>query len=102
MSRASSEAWDRYASRVPSVGRASLNDPLYAAQMSLIRQWLDLTDMVLEDNGIDHNVRRQVMNQLLYGSPNPYDAEARIELNHEKVEKLMRGVPVSSKWREEL
>lgn len=93
VSRTSSEAWERYEHRVPGVTRARRSDPMYAAQVSLLRQWLDLTDMVMEDNGVDHNVRRQVLNQLLYGAPNPYDAEARIEDLAAKAEELGRMMP---------
>src|SRR5690348_808995 len=93
MTRLSEDAWGRYTSRSAAAGRALFNDPLYAAQMSQMRQLLDLTDMVLEDNGITEDVRRQVANQLLYGCPNPYDAEVRVERHREKVEELARMAP---------
>lgn len=40
---------------------------------------LHLVDMVLEDEGIAVDTRRNVARCILYGSPNPADAELRAE-----------------------
>lgn len=100
MSRLSEEAWDRYVVRAPGVWNAARNDPMYRAQTSLFRQWLGLMDMVLEDNGVDREVRQQCANQMLYGTPNPFDAEARIEQTAAKAEELARSTELLyKKWR---
>jgi hypothetical protein len=64
------EAVDRWLHRIPDAHRAYAQDPMYFAQLSQFRTMLGMVEMALEDNDIEPEKRRQVINTVVYGCPN--------------------------------
>lgn len=79
MSRIVDDAIARYEQRRPKAAAANNLDPTYSALAKYVESILHLVDMVLEDEDIPVDTRRNVVRCILYGSPNPVDAEMRME-----------------------
>jgi hypothetical protein len=79
------EAYER---RFPATKRAAATDALahYARELSV--RWLAIVDAVLEDEGVEGQIRHRVLNTILYGGPNPADVVAREQLAEEQIEML--------------
>lgn len=79
MSRIVREAIERYEKRMPGASRARVRDPHFGYQTTWLRHMLDLADMAMEDEGVPEEVRAKVVRGVLYGYPNPADAELRVQ-----------------------
>ena len=79
MSRLVDDAISRYEQRRPKAAAAYDLDPTHHALAKWMESVLHLVDMVLEDEDVPVDTRRNVARCILYGSPNPADAELRME-----------------------
>jgi hypothetical protein len=77
-----------YEQRFPAAARAAKTDPLahYARELSI--HWLNIIDAVLQDEGVEGQIRHRVLNTILYGGPNPADVVERERRDEEQVELL--------------
>lgn len=69
---------DDYIARHPHARAAQLDDPLFVAQMDLLRRTLALLEPVLRREGLDRFAVRRVVNTLVYGVPDPDAAIGRV------------------------
>jgi hypothetical protein len=87
MRHAVDRALGRYQERLGD-RRTYLEDPQNHWQWKWIRRMLDITDMAMEDEGVDEHSRERVIRTILYGAPDPLEAEQRIQRQQEMVERL--------------
>lgn len=87
------EEYDRYLDRMPGARRASAFDSTYAAQMHLLHRVLTMVDMALTDECLPVAVRRRVTRTVLYGSPDPAEAESRIRHQKRLADLMAEGMP---------
>lgn len=80
-----------YLARMHGAQDAYLTDATYSAQIRWLRGVLDLVDMVLTDEGVPAATRERVTRCILYGSPDPATAEARIDRHRAYMEAVSRG-----------
>lgn len=73
--------------------KAATLDPMYKATLDLFRQWLRVTEMAMDDEGVAPGIIRAVLNRITYGAPYAADANQRIELDRKLVEEAMRRPP---------
>lgn len=83
----------RYEERMPGTARARNHDPHFNYQTTWLRHMLSLADVVMEDGGVPVEVRERVVRCLLYGSPNPAEAELRMEQQELLTEALKMQPP---------
>lgn len=82
------DALRRYHFRVQG-GRAHNQDTQHYMQWRWIESMLNVVDMVLEDNDIPEDVRRRVTTQIIYGGPDPSQAEERVAAREREIKDLM-------------
>lgn len=93
MSRIVRDAFKRREERMADTSRARLLDPHFNYQTTLLQHVLDLADMVMEDEGVPQEVRARVVRCVLYGSPNPVDAELRMR-QQEAMTEVLKTQPI--------
>jgi hypothetical protein len=69
MSDFTDEALGRYLDQQSGMREALLHDPVQHAQIEALRQTLTLTERALADEGIPEDVRRRVVNRVVWGEP---------------------------------
>ena len=79
MSRLVDDAIAHYERRRPKAAAAYDLDSTHNALTKWMESVLYLVDMVLEDEEVPVGTRRNVARCILYGSPNPADAQLRME-----------------------
>jgi hypothetical protein len=82
----------RYRARVDD-DRAARTDPQYNAQWRWMVRMLETADMAMEDEGIDPRSRERVIRTILYGAPDPAEADRRID-EHLRLVEEMRTRPL--------
>jgi hypothetical protein len=80
----------RYRARVDD-DRAARTDPQYNAQWKWLMRMLETADMAMEDEGIPRESRERVIRTILYGAPDPVEADRRIDERQRTVELLRTG-----------
>lgn len=79
--------------RYPGAESADLQDPMCRWQIRMLRSVLAIVDMVLEDLGVDEDIRRQAMTAALFGAaPDPHAAKVRMQERAEHMEAIKRTV----------
>lgn len=71
---------------------ASEKDAFYAAQVSILRNFLAVFEMAMEDEDIDERTIERVLNRVVYATPSGADAYERIERDDREYKRLM-GMP---------
>lgn len=75
------------------IGTPRPEDGMAQLQIALLRHHLDLTHSALDDEGIDPEVTRRVLERIIYGAaPNPAETQERVRLYGE-FGKLLRDAP---------
>jgi hypothetical protein len=69
---------DDYVKRHPAARAAVESDPLFTAQMELLRRTIDLLLPALRREGLDPVAARRVINTIVYGVPEPDAAVLRM------------------------
>lgn len=87
------DALGEHVARHPAARAALLDDPLFAAQLDLLRRTLALLEPALRREGLDRLAVRRVVNTLVYGVPDPDAAIERVLDFRARVEVLMRAAP---------
>jgi hypothetical protein len=85
-------AVDRYRRRIDG-DRADRDDPQYHWQWRWLVNMLEVVDMAMEDEGIDERSRERVIRTILYGAPDPIEADRRIDEQRRMVDE-MRSRPL--------
>jgi len=70
-------------------------DGLYKYEMTVLRDTLDLLEVILDDEGVDRETAQRVVRCMLYGSPSPAAAEERMRRDAEE-SRLLEHQPLSS------
>lgn len=79
MSDFTDRALGRYLDQQPGIRQALIEDPVQHAQTELMRRMLDATDRAMADEGVPEEVRRRVVNRVVWGEPEGFvDVHARI------------------------
>lgn len=81
-----------YEKRVPGAREARLNDATAQYAHHLLRHWLEVTDAVMQDEGVDARTRHRVLAAVAYASVTPADAWQRDRAAREN-ERLLAGWP---------
>jgi hypothetical protein len=84
-------ARERYQLNMPGAHDAWLNDPSHHYLVTWLDTMLTAVDMVLEDEGVSEEVRARAIRTVVYGGPNPADAEQRIVQQRELAREMRRG-----------
>jgi len=66
----------RYLNQQPGMRKALLNDPVQNMQAEMLRRTLAMTESALIDEGVSEDVRRRVINRVVWG-----EAEGRIDMH---------------------
>ncbi|WP_218976710.1 hypothetical protein [Kitasatospora sp. GP30] len=80
---------------MPSAEKAAAFDPIHHHLTHWLDQMLHLVDVVLEDEGVTTETRQRVVRGILYGSPNPADAEMRAA-QRDQLADILEARPPSS------
>ena len=80
-----------YFRRTGQPGDMSL-DACYQYEMTVLRDMLSRLEVILDDEGVPHEVAERVIRCMLYGSPSPAAAGERMRREAEMV-KLLAGRP---------
>lgn len=84
-----SEMLDRHARRV---GVKPEQDVAAQFQMSLLRNFIDLLHSALDDEHMDPDVTRRIIERVIYGGmPNSAEVEYRVGLTERMADALARG-----------
>jgi hypothetical protein len=59
----------RYLNQQPGMREALLNDPVQNMQAEMLRRTLAMTESALIDEGVSEDVRRRVINRVIWGEP---------------------------------
>jgi hypothetical protein len=78
----------RYRSRLGDDDRAQRTDPTYNYQWRWLVRMLETADMAMEDEGVDRSSRERVIRTILYGAPDPVEADRRIDQQQRLVEEM--------------
>lgn len=81
------EVYSRWTSRMTGVRELECTDASYAAQMHQWRRMFEATDLAMEDEGVDAETRRRVLNRVIYGHPTPDLAFHRAEERRRAMDK---------------
>lgn len=85
------QARERWSERMPGAYRAYMNDATHHYQVDLVDTILATVDMAMEDEGVPEAARQRIIRTVVYGSPNPADAELRMAQNEETKREMRRG-----------
>lgn len=77
------------------------NEAHYHAQVQLMQRWLDMTKMAMEDERLDAELIERVLNRVVLGAPNPFDAHERIDTHHQMRE-MAEKMPINQEWVNDL
>lgn len=83
-------ARERYQLNMPGAHEAWLNDPTHHYLVTWMDTMLTAVDMVMEDEGIAPEVRERIIRTVVYGGPNPADAEQRIAQQREAAREMLK------------
>ncbi|MFF7881021.1 hypothetical protein ACH40F_07915 [Streptomyces sp. NPDC020794] len=79
MSESTDDLLGRYLDQQPGMRQALLEDPVQHAQAEMMRQLLNHAERAMADEGIPPEVRRRVVNRIVWGEPEGYvDVRARV------------------------
>lgn len=84
---------DDYVARHPHARAAHLDDPLFVAQMDVLRRMLALLEPALYREGLDRPAVLRVVNTLVYGVPDPDAAIERMAEREEQIAKARWATP---------
>lgn len=92
MSNYSDDTLGRYLDQNPTMRQACLEDPVQHAQVESTRRTLDAADRAMADEGIPGEVRRRVVNRMVWGEP-----EGRVDVHARMREQAIAayGLPAS-------
>lgn len=80
MSEFTDDTLGRYLDQQPGMRQALLTDPLQKAQVEALRQTLNMVERALIDEGMPDDVRRRVINRVVWGEPEGrVDVHARMQ-----------------------
>ncbi|HEY6114639.1 MAG TPA: hypothetical protein VI172_01660 [Candidatus Dormibacteraeota bacterium] len=86
MSETTDRVLGRYLDQQPGMREALLNDPVQHAQTELMRRTLDAVDRAMADEGVPDDVRRRVVNRVVWGEPEGLvDVHAQIDWARQQV-----------------
>ena len=77
-----------YDHRFPKAVKAAATDPFANYARTLAEHWLAITDAVMEDEGVEGQIRQRVLNAILYGTATPAEVEERHRLMDAQAEML--------------
>lgn len=69
MSEFTDDTISRYLAQQPGMREALLHDPMQHAQAEALRQTLSMVERALVDEGVPDDVRRRVINRVVWGEP---------------------------------
>lgn len=79
MSEFTDDALGRYLDQQPGMREALRHDPVQKAQIEALRQTLTMMERALTDEGLSEDVRRRVVNRVVWGQPEGFvDVHARV------------------------
>lgn len=79
MSEFTDDALGRYLDQQPGMRQALLTDPVQNMQAKALRQTLNMVERALVDEGVPDDVRRRVINRVVWGEPEgSVDVHARM------------------------
>lgn len=84
------QARERWSERMPGAYRAYMIDPTHHYQVDLMDAVLATVDMAMEGEGVPEETRQRVVRAVVYGSPNPADAELRMAQQKEAEREMRR------------
>jgi hypothetical protein len=76
----------RYLAQQPGTREALLSDPIQHAQAERMRQTLDATDCAMADEDVPEEVRRRVINRIVWG-----ESEGRVDM-HAQMDKVRKQI----------
>jgi hypothetical protein len=82
-----------YERRVPGAREARLNDATAQYAYHLLRHWLEVSDAVMQDEGVDPRTRHRVLAAVAYASVSPADAWQRDRAQREGAQMLAGWPP---------
>ncbi|MEW2420455.1 hypothetical protein AB0911_07915 [Streptomyces nigra] len=86
MSEFTDDTVNRYLSQQPGMREALLSDPVQHMQAEALRQTLGMVERALTDEGVPDDVRRRVVNRVVWGEPEGrIDFHARVRETREQV-----------------
>lgn len=84
MSEFINETLGRYLAQQPGMRQALLTDPVQNMQAEALRQTLNMVERALADEGVPDDVRRRVVNRVVWGEPEgSVDVHARMHRERE-------------------
>lgn len=84
MSEFTDDALGRYLDQQPGMREALLTDPVQKMQAEALRQTLSMVERALTDEGVPDDVRRRVINRVVWGEPEGFvDVHARMRRERE-------------------
>lgn len=69
MSEFVGDALSRYLNQQPGMREALLHDPVQKMQAEMLRRTLTMVERALTDEGVPDDVRRRVINRVIWGEP---------------------------------
>lgn len=84
---------DEYVARHPLARAVRLDDPLFVAQMDSLRRMLGLLEPALYREGLDRTAVLRVINNLVYGTPDPHSAIERMAEREGQIAKMRWETP---------
>ena len=69
MSEFTADTLGRYLDQQPGMRRVLLTDPMQKAQVEALRRTLSMVERALADEGVPDDVRRRVINRVVWGEP---------------------------------
>ncbi|MDX3314661.1 hypothetical protein P1S61_37540 [Streptomyces sp. ME08-AFT2] len=80
MSEFTDDTLGRYLDQQPGMRQALLTDPVQKMQAEALRQTLSMVERALTDEGVPDDVRRRVINRVVWGEPEGFvDVHAQME-----------------------
>lgn len=76
----------RYLDQQPGMRRALHNDPVQHAQAELLRRTLDAADCAMADEDVPEEVRRRVINRIVWG-----ESEGRVDM-HAQMDRVRKQI----------
>jgi hypothetical protein len=86
MSEFTDDALARYLNQQPGMREALHNDPVQHAQTEMVRQSLAAAERAMADEGIPEEVRRRVINRIVWGEP-----EGRVDM-HAQMDRVRKQI----------
>jgi hypothetical protein len=89
----------RYLDQQPGMREALLNDPAQKVQIEALRQALTMVERALADEGLPDEVRRRVINRVIWGDPDGFvDVHAQFRAIRKQMLALDLPPDLARKW----